>query len=312
LEEHDFGSGRFEIGARVQRDERDPKTGPELSFTPLSLSVGSVFDVGEHHHLKLYATRAQRAPVAEELYAFGPHGATATFERGDTNLDEETSNNVELGIDYHGNRMEWSANVYYQKVDDYIVLREVDRGLDADGSGDVSSDGLPDFVDDVGAFDPNGELLLVDYVQSDAEFYGAEVMVSYVMLTVPFDLEAELFGDTVLGELDNGDNLPRVTPRRFGVALDGNAGAWFGNVAFTRVLAKDNLALLETPTSGYNMLTINLCYRFDLDPSGRRRADIYVQGRNLLDAEVRRATSFVKDLAPAQGATIVLGVRLTI
>jgi len=37
---------------------------------------------------------------------------------------------------------------------------------------------------------------------------------------------------------------------------------------------------------------------------------VFARGNNLLDEEVRRHPSFIKDLAPAPGASALLGLRL--
>lgn len=312
VEEREFGWGTLQLGARVQRDHSDPSGASSEDFTPVSFAGGTIFKLGERYHLKIYATRSQRSPVAEELYAFGPHGATATFERGSTDLDKETGNNVELALDYHGERLFWQANVYYERIDDYIYLQEVDRGLNADGSGVAASDGIADRVDDAGTFDPNGELLLVDYDQKNAEFYGFEAQVSYAVMTEPFALNAQAFGDKVIGKLTNGTNLPRIPPARYGFGIDASHGPLRGNVSLVHAFAQDNLGPLETPTNGYTMVTIDIAYQFRLDEANEQMYELYLQGRNVLDEEARRATSFLKDVAPLPGASLVLGVRVTL
>ncbi len=311
IEQRPYSFGTLELGVRVQRDESAPSQGSTKDFTPVSLSAGSIFDIGETYHLKLYATRTQRAPVAEELYAFGPHGATATFERGDDDLDMETANNFEIGVDHHGERLYWQANIYYQRIEDYIYLQEADSGLNADGSGIPVSDGVADRVDDQGAFDPAGELLLVDYQQKNAEFYGFELEATYAVLTGPFALDARVFSDKVIGQLTNNTNLPRIPAARYGFGLDASRGPISGNVSLVHTLSQDNLGTLETPTNGYSMLTADVSYRFALSQDGERSCELYLQGRNLLDEEARRATSFLKDVAPLPGISAVIGLRVT-
>ena len=82
VEERETGFGRIELGARVERNRSNPDTLAARSFTPVSLSVGSIIDVGEAHHVRLLASRSQRAPAAEELFAAGRHAAAGTFEIG--------------------------------------------------------------------------------------------------------------------------------------------------------------------------------------------------------------------------------------
>ncbi|NJN53047.1 MAG: TonB-dependent receptor, partial [Gammaproteobacteria bacterium] len=279
MEQRTFDFGSIELGARVQRDKSEPDDGSSNEFTPISFSAGSVFNLSDAYHLKIYLTRAQRSPVAEELYAFGPHLATGTYERGDDDLDVETASNADVGLDYHGERLFWQINVYYQRIEDYVYLTEVDQGLNADGSGAVDVDGEADRVDEEGNFDPAGELLLVDYQQDDAEFYGYEAQASYQLLTGPVALRASMFTDKVIGQLTNSTNLSRIPPARYGFGLDVSRGPLMGNISYIHALSQNNLASLETPTKGYTMLTANVSYR--LDVPGGSSAEIYLQGRNL-------------------------------
>ena len=309
IEERPLSNGTIELGVRVQRDEHEPDEADDRQFTPLSISAGAVFDLGNENHVKVFVTRSERSPASEELYAFGPHLATGTFERGSANLGEETANNLEMGLDYHGERLTWEANVYYERLEDFIHLQEIDVGLNADGTGTPSADGEADFVDEEGLFDPAGELLLVDYRQDDAEFYGVEGEIVIGLMSEPVALDARLFGDRVIAQLESGDSLPRITPGRFGAGLDVSWGGWRGNVDVVHVWSKDNLATLETSTDDYTMLDAGASFRYE---AGDRAIELYVQGRNLLDDEARRATSFLKDVAPLPGRTAVVGLRVSI
>lgn len=316
VEEKPWRLGKFELGARIERDSNEPvDTGErqyeDRDFTPFSLSAGSVLDLGEHYHLKVYFTHSQRSPVAEELYAYGPHGATGTFERGDAGLDMETANNVELGLDHHDGRLQWQANIYWQQAKDYIFQQEVDQGLNPDGSGTPQADGLPDRIgegEEGFVFAPDGDLLLVDYRQGDAEFYGAEGQVRYALLQGPLQLDVSAFGDITRGRIKDGDNLPRITPARAGFAFDLARGATDANLSYTRVFSQSHLAALETPTDGYDLLSAELGYTFEPDPDSGKKTRLFLRGRNLLDEEIRRSTSFLKDVAPAPGVSVLAGL----
>lgn len=304
VEERPVSWGSVEVGARVDRDQVDPDGLSTRDFTPVSLSLGSTVDLSEDYHLKFYATRAQRAPQTEELYAFGPHGATATFERGNADLDLETADNFEVGIDKHHGRLQWRANVYYERIADYIFGQEVDEGLNADGSGTPESDGVPDRVDEEGTFDPDGELLLVNTRQANARFYGMEAEVGYRFLEGPINLDGRLFGDAAYGELSGGSDLPRMTPMRFGVGLNADRGPWSAGLDCVRIARQDRIAALETETPGYTMLNADLSYAVN---AARAETTIYLRGRNLLDEDARRHTSFIKDAAPLPGASMTVG-----
>lgn len=301
VEERPWSLGKLEIGARVDRNTNDPENLPARDFTPLSFSLGSVFNLGPYSHLKLYATSSERSPAPEELYAEGPHAATATYERGDNGIGKERAQNLELGYDYHRERWSLQASVYYNRVANYIYLAESDQ----------DADGVADRVDEDGVLDPAGEFLLVDYRQADAKFWGYEASAGYALLNQgPLHLDLRLFTDQVRAELDDGGNLPRITPQRWGLGLDGRWQQFTGSLDYIRVDRQDRIASLETQTAGYDMLNASLSWRVQGDEQSG--TTLYLRGTNLLDEDIRRATSFIKDAVPAPGRGIYAGLRFSL
>lgn len=315
IEERPWAHGKLEAGIRVERDTNKPELGsglPDRSFTPVSASFGSIFNIARDYHLTLYYSHAQRSPVPEELYSFGPHGATASFERGLNDARIETANNFEIGLDHHNERLSWEGNLYFNSINNYLYLAENDQGLNADGSGTFNADGIADRVDSDGTFNPDSEIRLVNYLQGNTRFYGFEAQASYVLIQSPYTLSVRGFGDKVIGELNNGGNLPRVTPARFGLGVDGRYGHYRASIDYTRVFRQDDIAALETETGGYNLLGFTAAYGFRLSEKALSDSEIYLRGRNLLDDKARRHTSFIKDVAPLPGASVFLGFRLAI
>lgn len=295
VEERETAWGRVELGGRVETNEvEDERNRRTRDFTPVSLSAGTVIDLDERHHLKLNLTRSKRAPVAEELFANGRHAAAGTFEIGNPELKVETSNNLELRIDRHEGRWLWAVNAFYNRADDYVFLET-----------QVDANGEPVRVDDE---DPSlpGDNLLTNYRQQDADFYGFEAETRYALRVGATPLNLRLFTDQVRGELRDGGTLPRLTPRRVGVGFNGGIGAVGYAMNLSRVDDQDRIAQGETPTEGYTLLSADLTYTLRT-PGGA--AVLSLRGRNLLDEEARRHTSFFKDEAPLPGRAIMAGVR---
>ena len=320
IEERPWAHGKFEAGVRVNRDTVKPNftedgtlPGPNRGYTPVSFSLGSIYNLSAHDHLKLNFSRAQRSAAAEELFAFGPHLATGTFERGLETAALETANNIEVGFDHHDKRFSVDGTLYLNNIRNYLFLDEIDSGLNADGSGESSSDGVADRVDEEGSFDPQGSLLLVNYRQANARFYGFEGQAAYKLVTGgPLGVSVRAFGDRVIGELRSGSNLPRVTPARVGFGVDPNYGPFTASFSYTRVFAQNDITTLETRTAGYNLLGIEAAYNFKLREDAEADSQLFLRARNVLDDEARRHTSFVKDYAPIPGASVYLGFRLAI
>lgn len=323
VEELRYGWGRLEAGLRVEQVEHDPKasTGlPTRSETPISASIGGLYLLSPEYHLRASLSRSERAPSAEEYFAFGPHLATATFERGSLGLGKETVNSVEISIDKHKGRFTWRANAYYEDIQDYVSLTNADCNADAGDAASCAPDGTADLVTADGTFiaDPtnpplNGEgepeeaLQLVDYRQQDARFTGVEGEAAYKLLTGRTKLSTRVFGDLVRAELDGGGNLPRITPPRYGIGLDASQAETRFNLSYTRVARQDRVAALETETAGYDLLAADLSQGFTVANS---EATVFLRGRNLLDEEARRHTSFLKEVYPIAGRSVFVGVNV--
>ncbi len=310
VEGRELGAHRVELGARVDAVSHQPQgtADPKRDYTPLTLSAGTHLMLSKHLHLRVNAQRAQRAPAAEEVYAFGPHAATSAFERGSLALRPETAHNLDIGFGRDEGRWTWELSAFYNRISDYIFLQELDLGLNADGSGTPSSDGIADRVDEEGQFAVDGELLLLDFRQQDAEFYGAEVSSRFKLIDgESYGLSLRGFGDVVRAErVDSGENLPRITPVRLGIGADGRYGPYSATLGYTRVMEQDRTASLETPTPGHDLVSADLGYTLTV---GGSRVTLYARGRNLLDEKQRQATSFLKDISPQPGRSLFIGLR---
>jgi len=299
VEKRDIGKHQLEIGARVDGVRHAPQTSDlaALSFTPYSLSAGSNFLLAEHFHLRLNAQRAQRAPTPEELYANGAHLATASFERGNQGLNVETANNFDISLGRDSGRFTWNVGAFYNRINHYVYQREVD----------TDGDGIADRVSESGVPEEDGELLLLDYARNNATFHGGEIAVNYKLLRAgPFKLDLHATADSVRARINDGGNLPRITPMRFGGGADLRHGAWSAGIDYLRARKQDRTTTLETPTPGYDLVSADLSYTH---VRNSYKTVLYLQGRNLLDEKVRLSTSFLKDVAPQPGRSIFMAVR---
>lgn len=83
-------------------------------------------------------------------------------------------------------------------------------------------------------------------------------------------------------------------------------GPLSGGVSLTQVAEQKHFAL-DGPTDSYTLLSADAAYRLSLAGS---EATVFVRGRNLLDEEARRATSFLKDVYPLPGRSFFLGFNV--
>lgn len=306
LEKGDFGRWHFDLGLRYEDQTIDSITGVHAGHGAFSASAGTTWDYLDGYRLGLSLTRSERTPGIEELASFGPHLSTGTFEIGNAALGKETAGNIDLSWQKTAGRLRVTANLFYNRIADYIFLQENDRN--DDGIADRVEEDFDGDPADILPADADNALLLVVHSQEDAEFWGLELeAVLRLLQASATTLDLRLWTDRVHAELDSGAHLPRITPRRAGLGLDFGRGPWQGSLDFTRIGKQDNTAPLEAPTDAYSMLDAYLGYTF-----GRDYLDltVFVRGSNLLDEEARRHTSFLKDTAPLPGRSGILGLRV--
>ena len=300
VEELLLGPARLEGGLRVEQTDHEADGAPDRDFDATSFSLGLNWTLTDALRLAVSVSASERAPVAEELYSNGPHLATETFEVGDINLDVETANNVDVTLHWHSERLFGHLSLFATQYDDYIFQAFVDSNNDGEADVVTEEGTLPGPMEE-------GELLLVNYAQADADFAGGEAELGLVLVPdSPLGAwSVRVFGDTVSGELDGGTNLPRITPTRIGIGVDWAIRNLNATLKLTEVDDAEDLAPLETPTAGYSLMSAD----FDWTVNTAGTLKLGIRGRNLLDEEVRLHTSFIKDIAPQAGRSILLDAR---
>lgn len=297
VEKRNWQQWLFEVGGRFEHAMHNPRAAllPTRNFNLYSVSAGAAWKFIDGYQLDLTATRGQRAPNTVALFADGVHVATNTFEQGNQALNKETSNNFDVALQKTAGRVTGRVNLFYNHISNYIFQQS------RDGNGD----GFADRINDEGAVDVHGAYLVQDFSQTRAKFYGLEAEANIALL--PDTLNLRLFTDMVYGKLKDNGNIPRITPQRFGFDLNFQKNKWQANFNMTRVIRQDRIAVLETETPGYTLMNAEVGYHMKLSPSVNYT--LFLQGRNLLDSDIRVHTSFLKDVAPMAGQAIVAGVR---
>ncbi len=297
VEKQDWKRWQFEIGGRLERAMQDPKENQYVSrgFNLYSISAGSRWDFMDGYQLDFSVTRGQRAPTSVALYANGIHVATNTFDLGDSALTKETSNNFDFALHKTSGVVTGKINFFVNQIQDYVFQQ----------SSDSNADGIADRVDDDGVLDNNGSFLVQNFAQTGARFYGMEV--EAVVALLPDRLNLRLFTDIVYGKLNKQGDIPRLTPQRFGLELGHKSGSWSSNLNLTRVSRQQRVAQFESETSGYTRMNVEV--GFNVKGPKSTSYMVFLQGKNLLDSDIRVHTSFLKTVAPLPGRAIVAGVR---
>ena len=294
-ETREWASGfGVEGGARIEMVELDNVNAGSVEFDLFSGSLGLHQHLDSGLFLGAQLSYTERAPNESELFAFGPHLATQQFEVGNATLNKETGLNLEATARWRGEHGSIGLNVFNTEFNDFIYLIP----------GLAAEDGVVSNVQD--------GLLVFAFTQEGASFYGGEIYADYVLERGPFgaDWSFEASLDFVEGDLDSGGNVPFIPPVTLKAGTSAEWGAFELGAALT--WADDQVDAGEGAliTEGYT--TLDLRGEVDLSELGigADGTEAFIEARNVTDEEVRYATSVLKDVAPAPGQNIRVGLRV--
>lgn len=303
VERYDTGHWGLEGGLRFERRAIDNETGGERQFDNTSASFGAFVRPAQNWFVGVTAARTERAPTAIELFADGPHLATANFELGNPDLGQEEALSFEASARYERGPVRFEVNVFHIDFSDYIAL--VERGdvwwLDEDT--DTSGFAADEASAPAGA---DAILPVFNSIQQDATFTGGEISAAAQLFELSgFAVSGDVALDLVEAEFDGGGHPPRIPPRALTVGLTAENDLWRGRVEAVDTAEQDNLAPFETATEGYTFLNASLAFR----PGGEDGPwTIRLDGRNLTDELGRVHSSFLKDELPLPGRNLRLTV----
>ena len=138
-EERGFGPWLFQGGLRydyhrvvADEDATASVASPALqgagrtgeTYNVATGSLGGSYSFSRHLTLAANIGRGFRAPTLFELYAHGVHAGVAAEQRGNPDLDPEKSIDSDLSLRWRSSRLEASATVYRNRINDYIFLRD--------------------------------------------------------------------------------------------------------------------------------------------------------------------------------------------
>ena len=286
-----------EGSVRVERIDITGTPGSGLftrrEYTPLSGAVGMLFEPAEGFKLGLTASTTARAPALTELFARGGHDGPQTYETGDPDLVPERARALELSLRVNKGPFEFDGSLYSTKFDNYIYGDLTGRTCEDDGTCMVGA-GLP--------------LREVFYRQQGAHFRGVEAEARVDLLKQPTSLLAlRILGDYTRATLDDGSSVPRIAPWRIGGGIDWTSSHLDLGVSYTRFARQNQFGQFDTPTDGYNALSVHVAWRpFTQHPG----IELGLIGQNLTNDVQRQATSFNKDLVIAPGRSIRFTLRV--
>ena len=155
-----------------------------------------------------------------------------------------------------------------------------------------------------------GDLKEMNYTQTDARFWGAEVKGSVPLGSVGGgDLTARWLADYVRAQFaSEGANVPRIQPGRAGGGLDWTSDRIDVGFMLLQVADQTRVGVADSPTDGYTSIDLHLNWR----PFGEaKKVEVLLLAQNLADEMVRNATALNKDevMMPGRNIRLVLRAR---
>ena len=332
MEERHFGPLQVQLGARVERVElsADQVTYPtgddsgllaaysvEQVFEPFSASAGVVWDFTPGYNMGVSLSHAQRAPSAAELYSFGPHIGTSSYEVGalfelhdegagdfhthisDATVELEKSNNLDLTLRKFNGNIGYTLNAFYNEMENFYYLAatpfeaEDNHVHDHDHEGEAHDHAEED----------TATLPVYHYTARDARLYGLEAQWVW-QVAAPWKLT--LMSDYTRATLRGGEPMPRIPALRAGAQLEYQWNDWRAELGGMHYFEQDRVAEREAVTRGYTLVDAQVSYDLSF---GMQTMTLYLQANNLLDEEARPHTSFLKDKAPMPARSVAVGLR---
>ena len=125
MEEKHFGDLKWELGTRYEKQTIKTDTFDNVDSDGLSFSFGGVYSLATHNKLAINFAHAERFASVEELFVDGAHLATRSYEIGDSELGNETSNNLDFSYRFENQVLRGEFNLFWNDFDDFIYAENV-------------------------------------------------------------------------------------------------------------------------------------------------------------------------------------------
>lgn len=134
---------------------------PRRSFSNISFAFGGVFRPNNKITLRTNIASAWRAPSLNELYSYGVHQSTATYEVGNDSLQTEKAFKWINTATYQTEKLTFEGSFYANFINDYIYIKPISPGFE----------------------DPTrGVFPVFSYTQTNAQFFGTDLTLKYKIL----------------------------------------------------------------------------------------------------------------------------------
>jgi iron complex outermembrane receptor protein len=291
-EELPINQHKVTFGLRHGEHDVDSKGGESFtaankSFKTNNGAIGGLYTLNSQWSLAGNLSHNERAPSYFELYANGVHAATGAYERGQTNLKIEESNGLDGQIRWKSGQDSLTLGAYFTKFSNYIGLI----------SSDTHNAGTQNYKPSI-------------FTGIKAEFKGVELE-GKTMLTD--NLQLNVRGDYVdAKDKTNGGYVPRISPLKLGAGLKYEFDRFGARMDVLHAFKQNRVATNYNYEAGKDLVTdayTNVSMMATYKLPSQYNLEAFTRANNLLDEEIREHASFLKDIAPMGGRSIMFGLR---
>ncbi len=265
-------------------------------FSNISGSIGLAYELAPNLVFKGNAGSGFRAPNIAELGSNGKHHGTFRYEIGNSNLKQETSFQLDAGLEYTGKNISLGLNAFSNQIYNYIYAANLNS----------------ETITHVDHHHGNAEILPVfRYIQADASLIGGEANVDFHFIE---SLHFENSFSYVRGKnKETGSALPFIPAAninneiRFEPTIKGLASSYV-KLGINNVFSQSRIDLFEEETGAYTLLDAGLGIGLK---SKKGKINIWVSGQNLTNKKYFNHLSRYK-LAGIynQGRNVTAGISI--
>ena len=244
--------GQLSAGARAEqvrialREDFGGNVAQTQNFNPFSVGLGVMRNLREGEaqsgwQITSHLSANQRAPKDYELFAHGPHVATAAYEVGNANLGLERAVQIDVGGAWQQGAHQFSVTTFNSNFANYISQQP------------TGSYSLPN-----GTTGTSADLPVYNFEGVRAHFYGLESTAKVRMVgghdallspnaahgTMDFDVRADVVRAQ---DLTHNAPLPRIAPMRLGTDAVWTRNAWGARLGFMHAGVQNRV-----PNNGVN------------------------------------------------------------
>jgi iron complex outermembrane receptor protein len=275
LEEYKFN--QHKISFALRRAEHQIDSIENKSFSTNNASIGDEYILNDVWTVKTNINHLERAPSYFELFADGVHAATGQYIIGNSSIKNEVSNGIDFNIKRKDITNTTSVSAYYNYFNNYI------------GSFNTGNkrNGMDEAI----------------FKSVKASFKGVELESKEL---VTDNLTANFRTEYVIAKNeDTGAYLPRIAPLKIGIGSTYQKERYSLNINLLHAFAQNKLSANELKTDAYTNLSLLATYQIPI----KYNIELFTKANNLLNEDIRDATSYIKDIAPQGGRSIMFGLR---